>query len=496
MTLGLRPCSRGGAGENRVPRLRELDADVTSPPFVDELARFVAHTRFDNLPAAVVAKAKRHILDTFGAALAGARSEEAQQTSVALAAADGAGRSPAWGTSLAFSPRNAALVNGIAAHAFELDDTGGCDHSGAVVLPAAIAALDTTDRLLSGRDLVTAVVLGYDLGRRVLEGFGGYKPHNAAGWHSTGTCGTFAAAAAAASILGLDARALASALGLAASFSSGLWAFIHDGAMAKRVHAGRAAEGGLLAALLAAGGITGPMHVFEDVWGGFFKTFAAAAPDPEALTRDLGRTWAISRAAIKPYASCRDTHAAVDAVARVLDRHNLKAADVTEIRVRANAFLAGMVGGRAADTLPAAQMSLPYAVAARTVFGSAGLSAYSTTRRHDPVLRAMLDRVLLDIDETVVGSDSSTVKIALADGTEIEEATRPPRGSPENPLDDEDLVAKFAELAEPVLDAGPAQVLLEFTLALERMPDARVLLGLLGSARPAAASRGANTARP
>jgi 2-methylcitrate dehydratase PrpD len=474
----------------------ELDAAVTSPPFVDELARFVAHTRFDDLPAVVVAKAKRHILDTFGAALAGARSDEAKRTSVALAAADGGGRSPAWGTSVAFSPRNAALVNGTAAHAFELDDTGGCDHSGAVVLPAAIAALDATDRPLSGRELVTAVVLGYDLGRRVLEGFGGYKPHNQAGWHSTGTCGTFAAAAAAASILGLDARALASALGLAASFSSGLWAFIHDGAMAKRVHAGRAAEGGLLAALLAAGGITGPMHVFDDVWGGFFKTFAATAPDPDALTRDLGRTWAISRAAIKPYASCRDTHAAVDAVARVLDRHSLKAADVTEIRVRANAFLAGMVGGRVADSLPAAQMSLPYAVAARTVFGSAGLSAYSATRRQDPVLRAMLDRVFLDIDETVVASDRSTVKIALSNGTEIEESTQVPRGAPENPLDDNDLFAKFAELAEPVLEAEPSQVLLTFTLALERMPDARVLSGLLGSARPAAASRGANVARP
>jgi 2-methylcitrate dehydratase PrpD len=254
---------------------------VTAATFVDDLARFIASTRFDDLPAAVVAKAKRHILDTFGAALAGATSDEARRTSEALGAADGAGRSPAWGTSLAFSPRNAALVNGIAAHAFELDDTGGCDHSGAVVLPAAVAALDATDRPVSGRDVITAVVLGYDLGRRVLEGFGGYKPHNEAGWHSTGTCGTFGAAAAAVAILKLDARPVAAAIGLAASFSSGLWAFIHDGAMAKRVHAGRAAEGGLLAALLAAKGITGPMHVFDDAWGGFFKTFAAPPRTPK-----------------------------------------------------------------------------------------------------------------------------------------------------------------------------------------------------------------------
>jgi len=236
------------------------------------------------------------------------------------------------------------------------------------------------------------------------------------------------------------------------------------------------------------------MHVFDDVWGGFFKTFAATAPDPDALTRDLGQPWELSRAAIKPYASCRDTHAAVDAVARVLDRHSLKAADVTEIRVRANAFLAGMVGGRVADSLPAAQMSLPYAVAARTVFGSAGLSAYSATRRQDPVLRAMLDRVFLDIDETVVASDRSTVKIALSNGTEIEESTQIPRGAPENPLDDNDLFAKFAELAEPVLEAEPSQVLLTFTLALERMPDARVLSELLRTTQ--AASERRTDARP
>src|SRR5439155_22050170 len=140
----------------------------------------------------------------------------------------------------------------------------------------------------------------------------------------------------------------------------GLWAFIHDGAMAKRVHAGRAAEGGLLAALLAASNVTGPQRVFEDVWGGFFKTFAHGPTDPDALTRDLGEQWLITDAAIKPHACCRDTHAAVDAAGRVLDRLKPKLDDIAAIRVRANSFLAGMVGGRTVDSMPAAQMSLPY----------------------------------------------------------------------------------------------------------------------------------------
>src|SRR5215207_3554538 len=328
-----------------------LGRDLVKQTIAERLGTFVADTTFEQLPREVVDKAKRHILDTFGAALVGATSEEAGRARAALVAIEGSGIAPVWGRCESVAPRNAALLNGIAAHAFELDDTGGCDHSGAVVLPAAVAALSLLDKPVSGRAFITAVVLGYDVGRRALEGFGGYRPHNEAGWHSTGTCGTFAAAAACASLLRLTPTQARSCLGLAASFSGGLWAFIHDGAMAKRMHAGRAAESGLLAALLARANITGPAHVFEDVWGGFLKTYAHASTDPEALTRELGTAWRIGRAAIKPYASCRDTHAAVDAVGRVLDRQKLRAADVAEIRVRANSFLAGMVGGRAVNSL-------------------------------------------------------------------------------------------------------------------------------------------------
>src|SRR3954465_9570292 len=289
-------------------------SSVGQETIAEQLGAFVAQSRYENLPPTVVEKAKRHILDTFGAALAGATSEEAARTMAALSHTEGGGPAPVWGTAEQSSARNAALLNGIAAHAFELDDTGGCDHSGAVVLPAAVAALSLAQQPVSGRAFITAVVLGYDIGRRALESFGGYRPHNEAGWHSTGTCGTFGAAAAAANLFQLRAAEAKSSLGLGGSFSSGLWAFIHDGAMAKRVHAGRAAEGGLLAALLARAGVTGPAHVFEDVWGGFTRSFAPTSADPGAWTRDLGETWRIARVAIKPHAACRSAHSGIDAV--------------------------------------------------------------------------------------------------------------------------------------------------------------------------------------
>jgi len=452
------------------------------------LGAFAAEARYADLPFEIVEKAKRHILDTLGAGLAGATSDEGKRTLAAVLAADGPGPTVVWGTRHRLSPRNAALVNGTAAHAFELDDTGGCDHSGAVVVPAALAALDIAGRPVGGAEFILAVVLGYDVARRVLEGFGGYPAHNEPGWHSTGTCGTFGAAVASARILGLDAVGTAAAIGTAASFSSGLWAFIHDGAMTKRLHAGRAAEGGLLAAQLAAAGVRGPMRIFDDVWGGFFKTFGHRPPAPEALLRDLGRDWRIRSAAIKPYASCRDTHSAVDAVRRILARHPLRPDDICEVRVRANAFLYGMVGGRDCATLPAAQMSLPYAVAAAIVFGANGLSAYSEERRRDPGLLAMIARVTMVLDPTVASSAKSSVTVHLKDGAVIEEQTAVPLGAPENPVDDTALMAKFEELARLVVGAQQSAELAAALLALDRMQDMRALPPLLQPSRADAAS--------
>lgn len=186
---------------------------------LQRLAQFCVDSRFEDLPPALVAQAIRHILDTFGAALAGAHSEVAAAARQALG--DEGGRSRVWGTALSSSATQAALLNGIAAHALELDDTGGCDHSGAVVLPAVMAAASLRDTPLSGRELITAVVMGYEVGRRVLEACGGYSAHNGAGWHSTATCGVFGAAAACGRVLGLDARQMASALAWPAASAAG-----------------------------------------------------------------------------------------------------------------------------------------------------------------------------------------------------------------------------------------------------------------------------------
>ncbi len=334
---------------------------------MQRLAQFCVDTRFEDLPPALVEQAKRHILDTFGAALAGAESAVALQARQVFGAEPGTAL--VWGSSLRVGAGHAALLNGIAAHALELDDTGGCDHSGAVVLPAVMAALSLVDRPVDGREFITAVVIGYEIGRRVLEACGSYSAHNGAGWHSTATCGVFGAAAACARIFALDAAQTVSALGIAGSFSGGLWAFIHDGSQSKKLHSGRAAEGGLLAARFAREGVSGPSVLFEDVWGGFLKTLAPGSAQPDALDAELGQVWKLARCSIKPYAACRGTHSAIDALGVLLEQLQVGADQVEDVQVNLCGFLLDMCGGRDTRSLAAAQMSLPYALAARLVHG-------------------------------------------------------------------------------------------------------------------------------
>jgi 2-methylcitrate dehydratase PrpD len=449
------------------------------------LAEFAAGVSLDDLDHAIVEKAKLHILDTLGAGIAGMCSPEAQAAAEALAAADPDPRlSPIWGTPLAAPPATAALVNGVAAHALELDDTDGCDHSGAVVVPTLIAALRHAPEA-SGADVVRAAIVGYDVARRVLDASGGHPVCNGIGWHSTGTCGSFGAAAAAATLLGLPPAEHASALGLAGTFTGGLWAFIEDGAMAKRLHAGKAAEQGLTAALLARQGFTGSVHIFEAPWGGYFSTYLRDAAVPEALTAELGRSWKIMQASFKPYASCRDTHSAIDAAIEWRSTGTVASAELALLELRVNEFIGRMCGGRDLETTVDVQMSLPYCVAAALVHGGLGIPEISREGRADAETIAVLEKVRVVVDETLPQGAPVQVRAELRDGSVVTAIGKPPLGSIENPLSVQQVTDKFAALAGRVLPAGQLEQLLELVMALEQVPDARRLVALLrGSELP------------
>lgn len=442
------------------------------------LAQFCVDTRFEELPAALVEQAKRHILDTFGAALAGAGSDVAKQARQVFKGE--VGSTLVWGTDQRVGAAQASMLNGIAAHALELDDTGGCDHSGAVVLPAVMAALSmstlsVSEASIDGRELITAVVIGYEIGRRVLEACGSYSAHNGAGWHSTATCGVFGAAAASARILGLDAQQTLSALGIAGSFSGGLWAFIHDGSQSKRLHSGRAAEGGLLAARFAQQGITGPTKLFDDVWGGFLKTLAADTAVPEALDAELGRVWKLARCSIKPYAACRGTHSAIDALGLLLNQLQISADQIEDVQVSLCGFLQDMCGGQDVSTLPAAQMSLRYALAARLVHGHCRLEAYDDEQRRHPRIAHWMSRIRLEVDPQLSEDGEPVVSVRTVDGRLASLCVEVPLGAPGNPLSDGALEEKFFNLAGRVIPLQQAKELLEQLWRLEELESVRAL---------------------
>lgn len=448
---------------------------------LNQLASFIADTRFEQLPEALVDQARRHFLDTLGAALAGSDSPIWRECLALVKEEGGYAQAQVWGSAEQVNARQAAWLNGVAAHMYELDDTGGCDHSGAVVIPALLAVLPLAPQPVSGKALLTAMVIGYDIGRRVLEACGGYSAHNGAGWHSTASCGVFGAAAAVCALLQLSPAQCASALGIAASLSGGLWGFIHDGSHTKKLHAARAAEGGVQAALLAQRGISGPAAVFEARWGGFLQTLAAKTQQPEALVADLGVVWKLARCSIKPYAACRGTHSAVDALGMMLQQQAVATADIARIVVGLNPFLLEMCGTRDVASLAAAQMSLPYALTAQALYGAADLDSYDDAKRLHPDAEALMARIELVIDPEQSRDAEPWVRLETVQGAQWQQHVPVPSGAPANPLSLEALVAKYRSLAVRVLPPEQVVLLEALCLGLDKIIDVSEMTALLAT---------------
>ena len=452
---------------------------MTDHPAV-QLAEKICAAAYSDFPAATIHKAKIHILDTLGVALAGSGSAETRLVLDGLGLREDAGSAAVWGMPLRLNPRAASFVNGVSAHAYELDDAGGCDHSGAVVLPAVLAALARSGQPVSGQRLLTCILMGYEVGRRLLEAVGGYEVHNGLGWHSTGTCGAFGAAAAAGLLLGLDARGIASALGIACSYAGGTWSFIHDGSQTKKLHAGRAAEGGLSAAMLAASSFSGPLAVFDaSAWGSYLTTFARGEGDAALLTSGFGENWRLNRCSIKPYATCRGTHSAIDAVDLLLARNGLRPEDVAGVEVDISGFQAGHVRRHDGDD-PRRGPDEP-ALCGR---GEAHLrQGVSRGTRTGGVVGARRRAVAIPDRgphrRCHEGRGRPAITLVTADGRRFRECVEHPLGSPANPLSDDRVIGKFTDLASGILPPSRLSDIRDLVLNLDREPDASRLPALL-----------------
>ena len=437
-----------------------------------QLSAYVASLGLAQLPPEVVHQAKRAIIDTLGAALAGARSDEVERLVAAVRDYDRGQDAGVWGRSERMSVPEAALINGTAAHARELDDWLALVHAGAVVIPAAFALAEAT--ACQGSRLIEAVVVGYEVAARVSEG-AGLAAQYRRGWHPTGTCGAFGAAAAASKMLGLSAEVTTLALGLAGSFTGGIWAFIADGAMSKRLHPGKAAETGVIAAFLARRGFTGPRYVLEAPFGGFLSTYVPGEADLGQVTKELGHTFKILDNGYKPYACCRGVHAALDAILSLHRRHAFTAADVRAISVAVPREVQLMCGANRTETLLDAQMSLAFSLAVAVTAGDVRLEHYERLPP-TPEVQGVMGRVHVNLDGSLQ-NEAAVVTVELHDGRRLTERVDVAKGDPTNPLSDDELFTKFERLATRVLPPATAR------RALERLSELEHLDSVSGFAR-------------
>jgi 2-methylcitrate dehydratase PrpD len=445
------------------------------------LAEYATQFNIDSVPASVVEHAVTLFLDLLGAALSGVDTPEAiAAAKAATLLSPGGGPCTLWGTDSTATLQGAALHNGIIAHARELDDFGGVDHTGAVVVPVILAVAEAFPTV-SGRQALEAMIVGYEVGRRVLDSAGGYRPHNHSdGFHSTGTCGSFAATAAAAKVMGLDLEQTIWALGLAGSFTGGTWAFTGDGAMSKRFNVGRASETGVVTACLARSGFTGPGQIFEAEWGGFFKTYARTAAHPDALIckRPLG--YGIMCSGIKPYAACRDIHSSLDVIFDAKERYQLTAADIASIEVQCIPEMIQMIGK---DDFPpsriAAQLHLPYSIAVALLRGKAFIAEYESPILHAPEVKRLAALVQL-IESPELPFDSEPyLTIRTIDGRVIQGHVDYASGASQNPLSLQKIIEKFESLAERTLPADRIGTVRDKVLSLTTITDVREIAACL-----------------
>lgn len=423
-----------------------------SPTAAQALARFCVDVTWDRLPVDVRVRAVELTLGLLGVAIRGSTEASTGPVRAVVNGRTNANGASGVGTLERLAPSAAALLNGTAAHAIELDDVTreSSLHPGVAVIPAALAVAES--RGAGGPAFIESVVSGYEVMMRVGNALNPESAY-ARGFHPTGVAGAFGAAVAASRQMGLDAPAITNAIGIAGTMASGSLEYLSDGSWTKRLNAGWAASVGVTAAELAAAGFTGPASALEGVLGVLHAY--TDAPRTHLLTDGLGASYQINRVATKPYACCRYNHGLIDGVLRIRTDHKVEPSAVRRIRLgvlSAGALLvADPIEAKRAPRNPVdAQFSAPFAAAVALVHGAAGASQYTQGVVDDPIVRALMAVTDCyrsdDLDAVYPGRWPAAVEIELADGRSYETHVEFALGEPENPLSDNAQRRRFQEL--------------------------------------------------
>jgi 2-methylcitrate dehydratase PrpD len=455
-----------------------------------ELAEYASTLRFDDLPVEVVDKTKQLVLDLFGNALCAAREAESTPSIVAATLSAGStGASTVIGQNYCLSAGDAAFINGSLAHSLDFDDThrNGSVHPGASAIPLALAVAE--DAAKDGRQLITAVVSGYDITCRLAVALGA-KNHYDLGFHPTGTAGLFGATAAGGTVLGLDVSTIANAFGINGSQAAGSLQFFDNGAWNKRIHPGLAARNAVIALNLARSGFLGASRPIEGPQG--FLQGYSRKPRPREATRELGQRFEVMATAIKPYPACRYAHAPLDSIVQLVEEHDLRPSEIERVRIGLSDAGVDLIGRpvrrkRNPQNVVDGQFSMPFLAGVALARRRMTWKDYDLIG--DPAIRRLMRRVEVSSDARANRAFPkrwlSVVEI-WARGRSYSDVRWRARGEPESPLSWDEVIAKFDGL-NSVTSQRARLELVDGVRNLDQIKDVRDLGELLRAcvARPA-----------
>lgn len=448
---------------------------------LERLAEFTAGLRYQDLPEEVKQAAYTCVMDLVPVTVGAWNSELLKRIRDTFQeTVQGCERGiSVWGTGGKMDLSHAVLLNGMAAHTLELDDvhTASKTHIGAVVIPAAWGLAEYLKKPVE--DFLLSVVCGYEVMARIGMAFG-VSGHRNRGWHATATAGTFGAAAACGSLLGLSPDEMAYALGLAGTQSFGVWAFLVGDANCKSLHAGRAAAAGMESALMAGAGLRGSKRILDAEDGGILSAMSDSS-EISYVDAGLGTAWEILKIDRKPYPCCRSTHGPIDAALYLKEQYQIRPEEIDGIRV--DTYLVGKKqcgvseGSKNPGNAAQAKFSTPFTVACAFLSGSVRETFFTEEYMKRPEVRALLEKVRVEEDvsltEQYPAHWGSRVTVTLKNGTVLCKQIRDASGGMDNPLSKQQLQQKAWEALTPVLgqDSGRIMQLLWELPSMDILPE-------------------------
>lgn len=449
---------------------------------MQQIADYAIREQTSNLPAEVVHHAKRAVIDWYAALLPGSLCPPATLLEQAFAEDLDRGRARL-GQGRRATTRIAALINGAASHTVEFDDIyrDAGYHPGSPTISAALAAAQASNA--TGERFLRAVIVGYEISTRIGVAV---MPSHYRFWHTTGTVGSFGAAAAAATAMNLTHEQFMHAVATVGTFAAGLKQAFLSQAMSKPLHGGHAADAGVLAAMAASKGVTGALDILEGKEG--FGNAMSIHPDWSKVTKGLGADYHINHMTFKAHGCCGHTFPSIDGVLHLMQQHKLQPKDIQKITLATYKAGLDIIDNATPEGEYQAKFSLQYTVAHAVVYGSVRLNAFSAERMSDPAVRDMMKKVVCVADPVFSkgypGQRAAQVDLDTVDGRKLAHFQPYRKGDPELPLTDDELNAKFMELAEPVLGDAGATRLLEQLWMLDKLPTAEFEI-ITGKARAA-----------